>query len=68
MSLFESLGGKTPPTNNLQTMLGKFQQFKQAFTGDPRQQVQQLLNSGKISQSQLNQAMQMAQQFQKLLK
>lgn len=68
MSLFESLGGKTPPANNFQTMLGKFQQFKQTFTGDPRQQVQQLLNSGKISQSQLNQAVQMAQQLQKLLK
>lgn len=68
MSLFESLGGKTPPANNLQTMLGRFQQFKQAFTGNPQQQVQQLLNSGKISQSQLNQAMQMAQQLQKMLK
>ena len=68
MSLFESLGGKTLPVDNLQTMLGRFQQFKQAFTGDPQQQVQQLLNSGRISQSQLNQAVQMAQQLQKLLK
>ena len=68
MSLFESLGGKTPPANNIQSMLSRFQQFKQAFTGDPQQQVQQLLNSGKISQSQLNQAVQMAQQLQKLLK
>lgn len=68
MSLFESLGSKTPPTNNFQTMLSRFQQFKQTFTGNPQQQVQQLLNSGKISQSQLNQAVQMAQQLQKLLK
>lgn len=68
MSLFESLGGKTLPTNGLQTVLSRFQKFKQAFTGNPQQQVQQLLNSGKISQSQLNQAVQMTQQLQKLLK
>lgn len=68
MSLFESLVGKTPSTNNIQTMLSRFQQFKRTFTGNPQQQVQQLLNSGKISQSQLNQAVQMAQQLQKLLK
>lgn len=68
MSLFESLGGKTPPTDNLQTVLDRFQKFKQAFTGNPAQQVQQLLNSGRISQSQLNQAVRMAQQLQKLLK
>lgn len=68
MSLFESFAGKTPSTNNIQTMLSRFQQFKRTFTGNPQQQVQQLLNSGKISQSQLNQAVQMAQQLQKLLK
>lgn len=68
MSLFESLVGKTPSANNIQTMLSRFQQFKRTFTGNPQQQVQQLLNSGKISQSQLNQAVQMAQQLQKLLK
>lgn len=45
----------------------RFQQFQQTFRGDPQQQVQQLLNSGKISQAQYNQAVQMAQQFQKML-
>lgn len=68
MSLFENLGGQTPPVNNVQAVLSRFQQFKQTFNGDPRQQVQQLLNSGRISQSQLNQAVQMAQQLQKLIK
>ena len=48
-------------------MLQKFQQFRQMFRGDPQQQVQQLLNSGKVSQQQYNQAVQMARQMQKML-
>jgi vancomycin permeability regulator SanA len=53
------------PNNNL---IQRFQQFKQSFTGNPQQQVQQLLNSGKVSQEQYNQAVKMAQQLQQLLK
>lgn len=45
----------------------RFQQFQQMFRGDPKQQVQQLLNSGKVSQAQYNQAVHMAQQFQKMI-
>ena len=48
-------------------LLQKFQQFQQSFRGDPRQQVQQLLNSGQISQEQYNRAVQMAQQLQQML-
>jgi hypothetical protein len=51
----------------LLNMINQFNQFKSSFTGDPRQQVQQLLNDGKMSQNQLNQLMQMANQFQNLL-
>lgn len=52
------------PMNNL---VQRFQQFKQTFSGDPRQQVQNLLNSGRISQSQYNQAVQMANQLQRMM-
>lgn len=52
------------PGNNI---LQRFQQFRQMFQGDPRQQVQQLLNSGRVSQAQYNQAVQMAQQLQRML-
>lgn len=52
------------PQNN---MMQRFQQFAQMFKGDPRQQVQQLLNSGKVNQTQYNQAVQMAQQFKKMM-
>ena len=45
----------------------RFQQFAQMFQGDPKQKVQELLNSGKVSQEQYNQAVQTAQQLQKML-
>lgn len=48
-------------------VLQRFQQFRQMFTGDPKQQVQQLLNSGKVSQAQYNQAVQMANQLRQML-
>lgn len=47
-------------------MLQRFQQFRQNFKGNPQEQVQQLLNSGKVSQEQYNRAVQMAQQFQRM--
>lgn len=55
------------PQNQFTQMMQRFQQFRQQFQGDPRQQVQQLLNSGKISQQQYNNAVQMAQQFQRMM-
>lgn len=38
-----------------------FNQFRQNFKGDPQQMIQQMLNSGRISQAQYNQAVQQAQ-------
>lgn len=52
------------PQNNI---VQRFQQFKRQFSGNPQQQVQQLLNSGKVSQEQYNKAVQMAQQLQQML-
>ena len=51
-----------------QQMMQQFQQFRQNFQGDPKQEVQNLLQSGKMSQQQLNQLQAMAQQFQSFLK
>lgn len=62
--LFQMMGNQP---NGMQQMMQRFQQFQQAFRGDPRQQVQQLLNSGRVSQQQYDQAVRMAQQFQKML-
>ena len=66
MSFFDSLGPKAP-MNGMNNFIQRFQQFRQTFSGDPRQQVQQLLDSGKVTQSQYNQAVQMAQQLQKMI-
>lgn len=68
MSFFNSLGS-TPqmPLNGLQGVIQRFQQFQRTFTGNPQQQVQQLLSSGKITQQQYQQAYQMAQQLQRMM-
>lgn len=48
-------------------LMQRLQQFRNMFTGDPRQQIQQLMNSGKVSQETYNQAYQQAQQIQRML-
>jgi hypothetical protein len=54
------------PFANMQGIMQRFQQFQQTFKGDANQQIQQMMNSGKINQTQYNQAVQMAQQFRKM--
>ena len=53
--------------NNPMQMIQQFAQFKTSFSGDPKQEVQKLLQSGQMNQSQLNQLQSMAQQFSQLL-
>ena len=61
--LFQALGGRQQPN-----MMNEFQQFMQQMQGkDPNQEIAKLLQSGRITQQQLNQAQQMAQQFQGLM-
>ena len=56
--LFKAMGGNQP------NMMGDFQRFMQQMQGrDPNQEIANLLQSGRISQQQLNQAQQMAQQI-----
>ena len=61
--LFQMMGGGRMPNNIMQ----RFQQFRQMFQGDPRAQIQNLMNSGRVNQGQYNQAVQMANQFRQLL-
>lgn len=49
-------------------ILTRFQQFKQQFSGDPQKIVQEMLNSGKITQEQVNQAAQIANQMMRFMK
>jgi len=48
-------------------MMQRLQQFQQIFRGDPKQKIQEMLNSGKVSQAQYNQAVQMTQQLQRMI-
>ena len=48
-------------------MILQFNNFRNSFQGNPQQIIQQLLQNGKMSQSEFNQFRQMAMQFQNLL-
>lgn len=66
--LFSMFGGMNQmPNNNMMNLVQQFMQFKQNFSGDPKQQIQNLLNSGKVTQEQYNRAVQMAQQLQRMM-
>lgn len=67
--LFQALGGGQMPgqMGQFQQMMQQFQQFRQSFHGDPRAEVEKLVQSGRISQQQLNQLQQAANQFRQLL-
>lgn len=67
--LFNALGGGQMPgmMGQFQNMMRQFRQFQQTFQGDPKAEVEKLVQSGRISQQQLNQLQQVAGQFQQLL-
>lgn len=60
---FGALGGG----NGFMQLMQQFQQFKANFHGDPKAEVEKLLQSGKLNQQQLNHLQQMAKQFQSLM-
>lgn len=47
--------------------MSRFNQFRQMFKGNPQEQVQQLLNSGRVSQDQYNAAVRKAQELSRVL-
>lgn len=65
--LFNILNGGMQPQNPMMNMMTQLNQFRQTFQGNPKQQVQQLLNSGRMSQEQFNQLSQMATQIQNMM-
>ena len=62
------LGRTGVPSQQPNNMLQQFQQFRNSFRGNPQQMIQQMLQSGQINETQLQQAMQMARQFQHIVK
>lgn len=69
--LFNTLGGGMPgmpgPMGNFMQMMQQFNQFRANFQGDPKAEVERLLQSGQMSQQQLNQLQSAAQQFMRLM-
>lgn len=69
--LFNALGGaqsKLPGMmGKFQQMMRQFQHFRQTFRGDPKAEVEKLVQSGQITQEQLDQVQQMARQFEQFL-
>lgn len=63
----QAMGGTQGPQNGPMAMLQQLNQFRQAFQGDPKAEVEKLLASGRISQNQLNQLQGMAKQIQSML-
>lgn len=60
--IFQAMGGNN---NGPMGMMQQFQKFMEQMKGkDPRDEINKLLQSGKLNQQQLNQAQQMAQQMQ----
>lgn len=48
--------------------MGQFQRFMRNFSGNPKQLVQSMISSGRMSQSQFEQYAQMATELRKMLK
>ena len=65
--LFNMFGNQQGPFNNMNNVIDQFNQFQSTFQGNPKQKVQELLNSGQMTQNQFNQLSNMAQMFQALL-
>jgi len=52
---------------NMNPFMQRFNEFRKTFSGNPQEQIQKMLNSGKISQAQYNQAVQKANAIRSLL-
>jgi len=56
------------PANGAMNLLQRFMEFRNNFSGNAQQEVQKLLNSGRISQEQYNNAIMQAQQLSQFFK
>lgn len=71
--LFQMFGGQNQHSQqntsfgNPMQMMQEFNRFRSTFQGNPQQKVQELLDSGKMSQEQFNQLSSMAQIFRQFL-
>lgn len=55
------------PQNGMSNFIAQVKQMKQSFQGNPKDEVQRLLNSGQMSQQQFNELAQMANQIRGMM-
>lgn len=67
-NLFNLLGGNQQQEDPMQAFLQQFNQFRQSFRGDPKQEVMKLLQSGQMTQQQFNQLGQAANRLLPMMK
>ena len=65
--LFNLLNANNKSQNTMQSMMSEFEKFSKNFRGDPKKEIEKLLASGQMSQSQLNQLQTFAGQFKNLI-
>lgn len=65
-SLFTQFGNQ-PPNNGLMQIMAQAQELQKTFNGNPKEEVERLLNSGQMSQDQFNKFAQMANQIRAMM-
>lgn len=59
-NLYQQLNGNS--------LMSRFEEFRRTFQGNPREEVQKLLDSGQMTQEQYNRLSQQATELQKLFR
>ena len=67
-SLFNQFGNHNNINNPLQQFLTQFNQLKKTYRGNPKEEVEKMLQSGQMSQQQFNQLREMANQIMQFVK
>ena len=65
-SLFNQFGNQ-PPNNGLMQIMAQAQNLQKTFNGNPKEEVERLLNSGQMSQDQFNRFALMANQIRAMM-
>ena len=64
--IFNEIGNKQA-NNGIFQFINEVKNFQKTFNGNPKQEVQKMLNSGVMSQAQFNQYAQIANQIMQLM-
>lgn len=65
--LYKVLSGGGSQNNRMSQFMSEFDRFKRSFSGDPRAEIQNLLNSGRMTQEQYNRLAETAKQLSSMM-